>query len=224
MSARTEIFANIRRALGVSGAEAPRRRSVADRLEHAPKGIIPVRGQCDAAVALFRAEAERVFASVAELARAADVPAEVAAYLCDRNLPAKLRMGEDPFLAAMPWQMTNLEISHGNADGSDRVGLSHAFGAVAESGTLVLVSGKANPTTLNFLPEVHIVVVAAGDIVGSYEETWQKLRVVYGKGVMPRTVNFVTGPSRSADIGQKMQLGAHGPRDLHIVIVAADLH
>jgi L-lactate dehydrogenase complex protein LldG len=36
---------------------------------------------------------------------------------------------------------------------------------------------------------------------------------------LPRTVNFITGPSRSADIGQKLQLGAHGPRRLHIILV-----
>jgi L-lactate dehydrogenase complex protein LldG len=222
MSARAEILADVRRALAVTGAEAPRRRTVAERLDHAPKGIIPARGQLDLAgrKALFRAEAERVFASVEEVAAATDVPAQVAAFLRGHNLPAKLRMGADSFLAALPWPATHLEIGVGSSNGADRVGLSHAFGAVAESGTLVLLSGKDNPTTLNFLPETHIVVVAAGDIVGDYEEIWRRLRAAYGKGVMPRTVNFITGPSRSADIGQTMQLGAHGPRDLHIIIVA----
>ncbi len=224
MSARAEIFADIRRALGVNGAEAPRRRAVEDRLEHAPKGVIPAHGQVDAGSrkTLFRAEAERVFATVAQVDHAGDVPSEVATYLRDRNLPAKLRAGADPLLAAMPWQATHLEISYGSSDDNDAVGLSHAFGAVAESGSLVLVSGQANPTTLNLLPETHIVVVAAADIVGDYEEIWRRLRAAYGKGVMPRSVNFITGPSRSADIGQKMQLGAHGPRDLHIIIVGEE--
>lgn len=223
MSARDEILADIRRGLGVTGTETQRRRAVADRLERAPQGIIPARGQLDfqGRKALFRAEAERVFASVAEVASAKDVPAAVQAYLRDHNLPAKLRMGDDSFLASLPWQTVNLDIGRGSSDGSDRVGLSHALGAVAESGTLVLVSGKANPTTLNFLPEVHIVVVAATDIVCAYEEIWPKLRAAYGKGLMPRTVNFITGPSRSADIGQKMQLGAHGPRELHIIVASA---
>lgn len=222
MSARSEILADIRRALGVTGTEAPRRRAVADRLERAPQGTIPKRGQIDfqARQALFRAEAERVSASVAEVASAADVPEEVAAYLRARNLAAKLRMGDDPFLAALPWGRTNLEVSEGSSDGTDQVGLSHALGAVAESGTLVLVSGNANPTTLNFLPDTHIVIVAATDVVGAYEDIWQKLRGLYGKGQMPRAVNLITGPSRSADIGQKMQLGAHGPRQLHIIILS----
>ena len=45
------------------------------------------------------------------------------------------------------------------------------------------------------------------------------IRSTYGKGVMPRTVNFITGPSRSGDIEQTILLGAHGPRALHIVLV-----
>ncbi|MGH6819183.1 MAG: LutC/YkgG family protein [Methylovirgula sp.] len=217
MSARAEILADIRLALGVTGTEAPRRRIVADRLEHAPQSVIPARGQLDGAdrTALFRAEAQRTLASVAEVGVAADAPAQVAAYLRSRDLPARFNMGADPLLAALPWR--DFEIRQESADAT--VGLSHAFGAVAESGTLVLVSGTANPTRLNFLSETHIVVVAAADIVGTYEEIWQKLRAVYGKGGMPRSVNFITGPSRSADIGQTMQLGAHGPRDLHIVVV-----
>jgi L-lactate dehydrogenase complex protein LldG len=217
MSARAEILADIRRALGVAGTEAPRRRAVADRLEHAPQGTIPARGRLDPAArkALFCVEAERVFASVTEVASGADVPAEVAAYLRSRNLPAMLRIGADPYLAGLPWQ--GLELVEGSLDGT--VALSCAFGAVAESGTLVLVSGREDPTSLNFLPEVHIVIVAAADIVGDYEAIWQKLRAAYGKGLMPRTVNFITGPSRSADIGRMMQLGAHGPRELRIIVV-----
>jgi L-lactate dehydrogenase complex protein LldG len=92
---------------------------------------------------------------------------------------------------------------------------------VAESGTLALLSGPDNPTTLNFLPDTHIVVVDAGDIVGDYETVWRRLRERYGAGSMPRTVNFVTGPSRSADIEQTIILGAHGPRALHILVVGA---
>jgi L-lactate dehydrogenase complex protein LldG len=215
MSARAEILADVRRALGVTGAEAPRRRAVEERLEHTPQGVIPARGQLNLAErkGLFRAEAERVFASVAEVASDADVAGEAASYLSSRNLPAILRIGADPYLAALPWQ--GLELGGGEATAA----LSRAFGAVAESGTLVLVSGEDNPTSLNFLPHTHIVVVAADDIVGDYEAIWQRLRGAYGRRAMPRSVNLITGPSRSADIGRTMQLGAHGPRELHVIIV-----
>ncbi len=84
-----------------------------------------------------------------------------------------------------------------------------------------MLSGSENPTTLNFLPDNHIVVLDAGDLVGDYESFWTALRGTLGKGVLPRTVNWITGPSRSADIEQTMFLGAHGPRRLHIVLIGA---
>jgi L-lactate dehydrogenase complex protein LldG len=221
MSARDEILDRIRRALNVTGAEAPRRMAVAERLAQAPAGIVPARGQGDAAAraATFKAEAERAQASVAEIETAADAPAEIARILRDANLPAILRMGEDARLAAMPWSATALEISSGPSDGHDLNAVSAAFAGVAESGTLALASGAENPTTLNFLPDNHFVIVAASDILGDYESVWRKLRAHYGKGVMPRTLNLITGPSRSADIEQTLLLGAHGPRRLHILIV-----
>jgi L-lactate dehydrogenase complex protein LldG len=220
-TARDDILANIRRSLGVTGSEAPRRANVATRLENAPRGLIPARGQLAPAarVAMFKEQAERAQASVTEVARPEDVPAEIARFLRDRNLPATVRIGADARLAAMPWAQTALEVSNGRSDGGDPNAVSHAFGAVAESGTLALLSGADNPTTLNFLPDNHIVVVSAADIVGDYETVWQRLRERVGKGTMPRTVNLITGPSRSADIEQTLLLGAHGPRSLHIVIV-----
>ncbi|MGA3302087.1 MAG: lactate utilization protein [Methylovirgula sp.] len=221
MSARSDILANIRRALDVTGREAPRLRAAEDRLQHAPQGVIPARGQGDGAhqLALFRDEAERVASVVTEVASDGHVPDAIAAYLRNRNLPARIRCGADAYLASLPFAATGLEIAHGRAEPSDLVCVSHAFGAVAETGTLVMTSGQDNPTTLNFLPETHIVVLQAKDIVGDYETIWQRLRAAYGKGAMPRTVNFITGPSRSADIGHSLQLGAHGPRVLHIIVV-----
>ena len=101
------------------------------------------------------------------------------------------------------------------------MGLSHAIAGAAETGTLFLISGPDNPSTLNFLPETHAVVVLAGDIVGSYEEGWTKLRALSGNGTMPRTVNLVSGPSRTADIEQTIVMGAHGPRNLIVVIAGS---
>jgi L-lactate dehydrogenase complex protein LldG len=128
-------------------------------------------------------------------------------------------MGDDLRLRAMAWDATSLEVKRGKSDGHDLNGVSHAFGAVAESGTLVLVSGPENPSTVNFLPDNHIVVLATKDITGDYESVLARVREVYGRGAMPRTVNFITGPSRSADIEQTLLLGAHGPRRLHVVLV-----
>ena len=88
---------------------------------------------------------------------------------------------------------------------------------MAETGTLMLPSGSETPSTLNFLPDTHVVVLKSRDVVGPYEEAWDRLRA--GGKTLPRTVNFVTGPSRTGDIEQTIYLGAHGPRHLHILLI-----
>ena len=221
MSAREDILSNIRRSLGVTGREAPRVSAVQERLRSAPRGVMPARGQVSGAqrVALFRAEAERVAASVAEVALAQDIVSEAARYLREHNLPATLRMGADARLADLDWSDTAIEVTHGPSQGDDLNGLSHAFGAIAETGTIAMTSGPGNPTTLNFLPDNHIVVLREADLMGDAESLWDRLRAAYGKAIAPRTVNLITGPSRSGDIEQQIVLGAHGPRRLHIIIL-----
>jgi L-lactate dehydrogenase complex protein LldG len=220
-SARADILLNLRRALGVSGSESIRKAAVDERIERAPKGLIPARGQLNGGelLALFRAQAEDKQATVEFVKSAKDVPQAAASYLRDHNLPASLRMGDDARLSAMPWTKTALEITKGPSAGDDLNAVSHAYGGVAETGTLVMLSGPDNPTTLNFLPDNHIIVVRSADITSDYEAVWQRLRGVYGKSLMPRTVNWITGPSRSGDIEQTLLLGAHGPRNLHIIVV-----
>ncbi len=221
MNQRDAIFGKIRRSLGVTGEEPRRNATVDDRLTRAPKGIVPDRGQLPDAerVALFIAMAEKYLATVRRLSDPAAIPTAVADYLRQHNLPAALRMGDDPLLAGLHWSRTAIDVKRGPSDGTDVVGLSHAVAGVAESGTLVLASGKDNPTTINFLPDNHVVVLRAEDVAGDYEAVWDRLRERYGRGQLPRTVNWVTGPSRSGDIEQTILIGAHGPRRVHILLV-----
>ena len=221
MSARDEVLSSIRRSLGVTGTEAPRVAAVGERMARAPRGIIPQRGQVtgEARVKLFREQAEMVHATCAEVSHANEIPGEAARYLRDNNLPAVLRMGADARFAAMNWSATALAVTCGPSEGDDLNSVSYAFAGIAETGTLMLTAGADNPTTLNFLPDNHIAVIDEADIDGDYESAFARLRARYGKGQMPRVANLVTGPSRSGDIEQKLLLGAHGPRRLHIVIV-----
>ena len=219
---RDTVLATIRRSLGVTGNEPARHAAVKNRLAAHPRGVIPARGQLppEPRIALFRAMMAAAAGTTTRVANAADVPKEVAALLRAHNLPMAVRRGDDPRLAAMPWKAERtLTVDTGPSDGNDLAGVSYAFGAAAESGTLMLVSGRDNPTTLNFLPDTHIVIVSAGDVAGDYESLWDRLRERYGTGTMPRAVNLITGPSRSADIGQTLILGAHGPRRLHVIVV-----
>jgi L-lactate dehydrogenase complex protein LldG len=112
-----------------------------------------------------------------------------------------------------------LALRRGRAEASDHVSITGAMAGIAETGTLVMASGPDHPVSLNLLPDTHVVVLREADIVAGYEEVWELLRARYGKNGMPRTVNTITGPSRTGDIEQTIELGAHGPRRMHIVVV-----
>jgi L-lactate dehydrogenase complex protein LldG len=220
-SARDDVLSAIRRSLGVSTNDNPRILSVSTRLTHKPTGIIPQRGQIeiDARIELFIQQAKNVQTDISRVPSIGDVAGEVSQYLRAHNLPATLRMGADATLNTLDWASESITISNGRSDGHDLNAMSHALCGCAETGTLALISGPDNPTTLNFLPDTHIVLIAADQIYGTFEDVWTKLRQTCGDTIMPRTVNFITGPSRSADIEQTMLLGAHGPRNLFIIIV-----
>ena len=161
--------------------------------------------------------AEEVQATVTRVPSIEAVPEAVARYLAAENLPAELVMAPDPGLDDVPWEARPLlRIRRGRAEPDDAVSLTPCFAAVAETGTLMLLSGPQTPTTLNFLPDTHIAVVRADQIVAIYEDGWDRLRVDRS---LPRVVNFITGPSRTGDIEQRIVLGAHGPRRLHIVVI-----
>ncbi|MGI9364196.1 MAG: LutC/YkgG family protein [Rhizobiaceae bacterium] len=222
MTPREAILSKINSQIAGGKTDTERRANVANRLSKAPLGIIPERGNIGHSekVELFCSKAIAVQSTVSRLASADLIPGEIATYLRQKNLPQALRMGSDERLAMLDWSTApGLTCETGPTDGSDEVGLSHANSAIAETGTLVLISGADNPTTLNFLPENHIIVVRSADIEGDYESALGRIRQAFGKGRMPRTVNMVTGPSRSGDIEQKILLGAHGPRSLHIIVV-----
>jgi len=224
MSSRDTIFASVRRSLGVTSQEAPRRAEMEARISGHPAGVIPKRAQLPPheRLELFKEMALFASASVAHLATRDEVPQAIAAYLRERNLPATLLRGADARLASLPWESApGLDVWIGPSDGRQLAGLSHAFAGVAETGTLVLTSGPDNPSTINLLPDHHLVVVEAADVEADYESVWARIRTRFGAGVMPRTVNWITGPSRSADIEQTLLLGAHGPRSLHILLVGA---
>lgn len=186
-------------------------------------GPIPARGQVEGAARreLFLKMARAAAATVDIVADAAEIPERVSRYLAGQNLPPRLVLSSDPVIATMPWANFPL-LAHrcGPATGQDHAALTPAFAAIAETGTLALISGSETPTTLNFLPEHSLVLLRASAIYGTYEELWRQLRqATDGGAAWPRSVNLVTGPSRSADIEQKLLMGAHGPVKLHIFLL-----
>jgi L-lactate dehydrogenase complex protein LldG len=204
-------------------AERDARQAVAERLAGHRRGTIPQRIDLDSAglLALFVDKAQSVDATVDRVAADRDVPGAVARYLRGLNLPAEAAIAPHADLDAMPWAGSALRLERRAAKGSDQVGIARAFAGIAETGTLMMASGPDSPATLNFLPETHVVVIRESDIVGGYEDAWQRLRE-RGRGTgrdLPRTVNLITGTSRTGDIEQIIQKGVHGPKRLHIVLV-----
>lgn len=208
MSARDEILNRVR---------AARRQPK----PHPGAGPTPQRGQVsgEERKRLFTRMALQASATIDRAASRAEVPGLVKTYLSRHNLPAEARLAPDPRITELDWaSQPLLSISVGGTDGSHPIAVTGAFAGVAETGTLALTSGAPSPTLLNFLPETHIVVVDAKDLAGTYEELWARLAKQYGDA-MPRTLNLVTGPSRSGDIEQTILMGAHGPKRLHIILV-----
>jgi L-lactate dehydrogenase complex protein LldG len=224
-AARDDILGGIRRALRRGPLPADKTAELTSRVGAHRRNLVPARAAAlDRAgrIDLFVTMAEEVQTTVARVSSEQDVPAEVARYLAAENLPAELVAAPDPSLDAIPWDTRPLlRIRRGRAEAADAVSLTPCLAAVAETGTLLLASGPGTPTTLNFLPDTHIVVLHAGQIVASYEDGWDLIRARADGNpqTLPRTVNMITGPSRTGDIEQRIQLGAHGPRRLHVVLV-----
>jgi L-lactate utilization protein LutC len=202
MSGRDRILAKVRKA----ARDVP----MPDRLKPTLAGTSGA-----AAVQQFIAQAEKVNATTSRIHSMDDLPQALAEELRNRNLPAAIRTGDDP---AFDRDWGTVERTTGAGRVAEPATLTRAEMGMAETGSLIFASGPDNPVTLNFLGETHFAVVDAEDIVGGFEELWTKWRAA---GRDPRTVNLVTGPSRSGDIGQVLQLGAHGPVALHIFVVGS---
>ena len=219
---RKKVLESIRTTLGANAPDKWREANVRHRLVTHPSGTIPARslGNREAGLALFSGMLASQGAEVTRVRDPEGVVKAIAAYLAKHELPSELRLSEEPVLVTLPWLLApKLTQTYGEPSASDAIGLSRAIAGVAETGTLFLVSGAGNPTSLNFLPETHIVMVDESDIVGSYEEAWGRLRALYGEGTLPRTVNWISGPSRTAYIEQNIISGAHGPKRLFVVIL-----
>jgi len=218
--AREQILAGIRRSLKRGRLDAARETELRDRVAAHRRNLVPARAAAlddPGRVDLFVEMAEGVQATVARVNSPAAVPEAVARYLATENLPADLVLAPDLSLDDILWDARPLlRTRRGRAEAGDTVSLTRCFVAIAETGTLMLISGAETPTTLNFLPDTHIVLVYADQVVATYEDGWDRLRT---DGGMPRAINFITGPSRTGDIEQRIELGAHGPRRLHIILV-----
>ena len=201
MSARDEILADIRnRKVRVAQRPAPY------RLPPLPKE--PVQQ--------FIERARASGADVMRLTSASEIPVAIAEALRDRNLPAIVHLSPE-----FPWDTLPCERAPGltcarATPNGDDAALNSAPFAIAETGTLAFISDPVRPASWHFRPGIEFAVVRAQDILPHFESVLAKLTI---SGTLPHTLNLVTGPSRTGDIEQTLEIGAHGPKALVVFVI-----
>jgi L-lactate dehydrogenase complex protein LldG len=211
---RAAILAAVRQALGRGAPDGDLRARLDERIATPPRHPRPAIEED--LVARFVSKLEGRAATVETVGTRSDVPSAVERFRSAHGLPARAAMGAAlrDLICPSDWS-----VHFGRADIADSLAVSAAFLGIAETGTLMLLSSPESPTTHNFVPESQVVILERDHLVRHFEEAWSALRQ---RGVgMPRAVNLISGPSRTADIEQTIQLGAHGPRRLHLILVSS---
>jgi L-lactate dehydrogenase complex protein LldG len=203
MSAREEILSAIR-ARRTTGAPHP------PRWQQSPPANSPGEHFADRAAAAA--------AQVKQLATAEEIPACIAEVLRARNMPAIMHLPPDPALDAIGWNTAPGLTLVREPPGPDDAALAIAPRGIAETGTLVYSASEARPPSWHFRSGLEIAVIAADSIQADLETVLARIKA---QGALPSTINLVTGPSRTGDIEQTLELGAHGPKELVILIVPA---
>lgn len=212
MTARDDILGRVRQGVGKDGFA---QRKAAAQASLAVRARGPQPELSGGLVERFRSKAESLSSTVESVGDRGAALAAVARYLAAQNLAADIVI--TPELAALDWQAHGLRSVARAAVDADRAGVTGCFCAVAETGTLMLLSGPESPATVSLLPETHIALVDASRIVATMEDAFALLRGE--RGEIPRAVNFISGPSRTGDIEQTIVLGAHGPCRVHLILI-----
>jgi L-lactate dehydrogenase complex protein LldG len=214
-AARRAIFSRIRKAQNRPDQPTQAERdAVQDYLQRHPVGPRPDIGQD--LVKRFREQALRMTDTVDEVETVAEVPAAAAKYLDSIGVEKNAIAWRT--LTGLPWADAGLQLEFRKPRNEDMVGITGVFCAVAETGTLMMLSGPDTFASASLLPETHIAVLPASRIVGSMEDAFALARAEHGE--LPRATNFISGPSRTGDIEQTIVLGAHGPYRVHVIVVA----
>ena len=212
-AARERILGAVRRSLGRAGPLPESvRAGLESRLAAPTPNLKPALAEDP--VSLFVRKANAVHTRTTLVPTLAGVSEAVVRHIDDNGLDDAIVVA--PELEGVQWS-NRLVVEARAARGSDRVSVTGAFAGIAETGSVMLLSGPESPTTLNFLPEDHIVVLRESRIVPHAEDAWALLREE--RGAMPRTVNLICGPSKTGDVELVITEGAHGPRRFHVVVV-----
>ena len=101
------------------------------------------------------------------------------------------------------------------------IGITGADYAIAETGSVVVLPSRGLSRLVSLVPPIHVAIVRSQDVLESLEDVFMLRRLAYyrGNGDMGSYMNFITGPSRTADIEQTLVIGVHGPKEAHLVLL-----
>lgn len=241
MTTRVQFLERVRREMGKTRGLFPattaprpaRPREAAEAVRHQLAERWPQ------AVERFRAEFERVAGVFHRVGRLDEVPAVLARIAAEKG--AREVVGWDP--AALGWDLRAALAPHdlvvlpapphdGEADRRRHreeaarapLGVTGADWALAETGTLILLSGPGRPRSTSLLPDTHVAVFGPAALLETLEQVGVMLEAhhadparVDGGGA----ITFITGPSRTADIELTLTRGVHGPKEVHAIFVDA---
>ena len=220
-ASRDAVLARVRKALGRTGSAEQARAAAGAYIAAKAQGPRPA--MPSDIVTRFLQRATDMASTVERVGSLAEVPGAVARYLDALVLPPALAAQKShegvcwPELAQLDWAGAGLALEARPTVGHDRLGVTGCYCAIAETGTLVFLSGADTPTATTLLPDTHVAVVRADRVVSGMEEAFALIR--QERGALPRAVNMISGPSRTGDIEQTIVLGAHGPDRVHRLLV-----
>ena len=209
---KNRILCSIRHSLHRTG-ELPKsiQATLKQRLEQPIANFKPPLKQDK--IACFIDKAKAVHSKISRLSSLADVPAVVEADLSKHALPHIVVSAGLGVSWPGHWQ-----VEQRAAQATDQLSVTGAFAGIAETGSVMLLSGPDHPTSVNFLPQSHIVLLYESQIVAHLEEALVRLRSEHPS--LPRSINLICGPSKTGDIEQTLLEGVHGPRYFHIIILS----
>jgi len=185
----------------------------------------------------FKVEFERIAGVFHRVSRLDEVPPVLARIAAERGV--REAIGWDP--GELGWDLRAALAPHGIAvrpappggDEADRtrhrdeaarapLGVTGVDWALAETGTLILASGPGRPRSTSLLPDTHVAVFGPGALLETLEQVGMMLEARHADPALAGSggaINFITGPSRTADIELTLTRGVHGPKEVHVVFV-----
>ena len=208
--ARDQILARLR--VQLVGHPPVDRPSDAERT-----AVIPARalGAGVDRIDLFTRRATGVSMTVGRIARLAELPAAAASFAGQLADGEANTVSVAPSLSGLPWREAGLDAAPHPPSPHHRLSVTTAWAGVAETGTCVVRSGAENAHSASVLTRANLIVLEASAVVATMEDVFARVRAEQ----VPRTLLFVTGPSRTGDIGFRLIVPAQGPARVHILLV-----